>query len=127
MKHHWFNSTPFLSLTFVFFYSDQNKLRHETFRIVLIRGILVRSCQHTLSRQIMRNGEPSTTNTGKSNNHRMFQQLDSHKQQTIQTTRVQDLDNRPCEDNAHESVLTHEMTVIDPSENRSTYEHNTLR
>ena len=72
--------------------------------------------QRTLSRQIMRNWEPWTTNTGKSNNHRMFQQLSFHKQQTIKTVRVQDLDPSPCVDNAHESVLTHEMTAIEPSE-----------
>ncbi len=45
----------------------------------------------------MRNWEPWTTNTGKSNNHRILQQLVFHKQQTIQTTRVQDLDPRSCQ------------------------------
>ena len=72
--------------------------------------------QRTISRQIMRNWEPWTTNTGKYNNHRMFQQLVFHKQQTIKDTRVQDLDPRTCGDNGHESVLTHEMTSIQPSE-----------
>ena len=72
--------------------------------------------QRTLSRQIMRKWEPWTTNIGKSNNHRMLQQLVSHKRQTIKATRVQDLDPRPCADNAHESVLAHEMGAIEPTE-----------
>jgi hypothetical protein len=46
----------------------------------------------------------------------MLQQLVFHKNQTIKTTRVQDLDPRPCTNNAHESVLSHEMTDIEPSE-----------
>jgi hypothetical protein len=72
--------------------------------------------QCTLSRQIMRKWEPWTTNIGKSNNHRMLQQLAFHKHQTIKATRVQDLDPRSCADNVHESVLTHEMGTIEPSE-----------
>jgi hypothetical protein len=64
----------------------------------------------------MRKWEPWTTNTGKSNNHKMLQQLAFHKKQTIKATRVQDLDPRPCADNAHESVLAHEMAAIEPSE-----------
>ena len=76
--------------------------------------------QCTLSRQIIRNWEPWTTNTGKSNNnHRMIQQLVFHKQQCIKTTNIQDLDPRPCANNVHESVLTHEMTAIEPIENPS--------
>jgi hypothetical protein len=46
----------------------------------------------------------------------MLQQLAFHKQQTVKAARVQDLDPRPCSDNVHESVLAHEMTVIEPSE-----------
>ncbi len=46
----------------------------------------------------------------------MLQQLAFHKRQTIKSTRVQDLDPRPCADNVHESVLAHEMTVIELSE-----------
>ena len=46
----------------------------------------------------------------------MLQQLAFHKRQTIKATRIQDLDPRPCADNAHESVLVHEMTVIEPTE-----------
>ena len=72
--------------------------------------------QRTLSRQIMRKWEPWTTNIGKSNNHRMFQQLVFHERQTIKATRFQDLDPRPCADNAHESVLAHEMAAIEPTE-----------
>jgi hypothetical protein len=70
----------------------------------------------TLSRQIMRKWEPWTTNIGKSNNHRMIQHLSFHKTQTIKVTMVQDLDPRSSTDNTHESVLTDEMTVIQPSE-----------
>ena len=72
--------------------------------------------QRTLSRQIMRKWEPWTTNIAKSNNHRMLQQLAFHKRQIMKSVRVQDLDPRPCPDNVHESVLTHEMTVIEPTE-----------
>ena len=46
----------------------------------------------------------------------MLQQLAFHKRQTIKATRVQDLDPRPCADNAHESVLAHEMAAIEPTE-----------
>ena len=46
----------------------------------------------------------------------MLQQLAFHKRQTIKATRIQDLDPRPCADNAHESVLAHEMTSIEPTE-----------
>ena len=46
----------------------------------------------------------------------MLQQLDFHKQKVIKTTRVQDLDPMTCVDTTHESVLTHEMTSIEPSE-----------
>ncbi len=46
----------------------------------------------------------------------MLQQMVFHKRQTIKVTRVQDLDPRPSDDNDHESVLTHEMTTIEPSE-----------
>ena len=70
----------------------------------------------TLSRQIIRKWEPWKTNIAKSNNHRMIQQLTFHKRQTIKDTRVQDLDPRSCVDNDHESVLTHEMEDIEPTE-----------
>ena len=72
--------------------------------------------QSTISRQIMRNWEPSTTNTGKSHNHRMIQQLTFHKHQTIKGTRVQVLDPSPCTDNDHQSALPHEMSTIEPNE-----------
>ena len=72
--------------------------------------------QSTLSRQIMRKWEPWKTNIGKSNNHRMLQQLAFHKRQTIKPTRIQDLDPRSWTDNVHESVLTHEMEDIEPTE-----------
>ena len=75
--------------------------------------------QRTLSRQIMRNWEPWTTNNGKSNNHRILQQLAFHKQQIIKTTSVQDLDPRSSSNNPHESVLTHEMEAIEQGENPS--------
>ena len=38
-------------------------------------------------------------------------------QKTIPTTSVHDLDQRPCADNAHVSILPHEMTAIEPVEN----------
>jgi hypothetical protein len=39
-------------------------------------------------------------------------------QKTIPTTTIQDLDPRPCTDNAHASVLPLEMTAIsEPDEN----------
>jgi hypothetical protein len=47
----------------------------------------------------------------------MTQQLDFHTQQTIQVTSVQDLDPRACTDSTHETVLPHEMTVIETGEN----------
>ena len=46
----------------------------------------------------------------------MLQQLAFHKRQTIKSTRVQDLDPRSYTDNAHESVLAHEMSDIEPTE-----------
>jgi hypothetical protein len=78
----------------------------NSFRSVLSRGILVGHATIAVR----------TTNTGKSNNHRMIQQLVFHKQQTIKASRVQDLDPRTCADNAHESVLAHEMAAIEPRE-----------
>jgi hypothetical protein len=50
--------------------------------------------QNTISRQIMRNWEPWSTNTGKSNNHRMLQQLAFHKQQTIKATTLTETHTR---------------------------------
>ena len=41
----------------------------------------------------------------------MLQQLAFHAQQTVQATIP------PCADNAHASVLPHEMMVIEPGEN----------
>ena len=41
----------------------------------------------------------------------MLQQLAFHAQQTVQAT------ISPCADNAHASVLPHEMMVIEPGEN----------
>ena len=46
----------------------------------------------------------------------MIQQLAFHKRKTIKSTRVQDLDPRPCADNSHEFVLAHEMAAIEPTE-----------
>ena len=40
-------------------------------------------------------------------------------QQSIKSTSIQDLDPRPYANNAHESVLAHEMADIEPSENPS--------
>ena len=57
--------------------------------------------------------------TEKSNNHRMLQQLVFHKQQIVKDTSVQDLDQRPCANDDHTSVLAYEMTAIEPGENSS--------
>ena len=46
----------------------------------------------------------------------MLQKLAFQERQTIKSTRVQDLDPSPCADNVHESVLTHEMVAIEPTE-----------
>ena len=78
--------------------------------------VVLSPSHHTISRQIMRNWEPWKTNIDKSNNHRMLQQLAFHKQQTIKATIFQDLDPRPCANNAHSSVLAHEMADIEPGE-----------
>ena len=64
----------------------------------------------------MRKWEVWKTNIEKSNNLRILQQLSLHVQQTIQATSVQDLDRRLCSDNAHVSVLPHEMVTIEPGE-----------
>ena len=45
--------------------------------------------------------------------------LTFHKQQSIRTTSVQDLDPRSFTNNVHVSVLVHEMSVIEPAENPS--------
>ena len=48
----------------------------------------------------------------------MLKQLVFHKQKIISVTSVQDLNPRPCADNAHASVLPLEMTAIsEPDEN----------
>ncbi len=44
-------------------------------------------------------------------------QLTFHSQKTIPGTCVEDLDPRPCDENVHESVLSFEMTAIEPDEN----------
>ncbi len=49
----------------------------------------------------------------------MIQQLVFHKQQIVKTTSEQDLDPRPSTNNDHVSVLTYEMTTIEPRENPS--------
>jgi hypothetical protein len=60
--------------------------------------------QRVLSRQMMRNWEIWNTNIQKSNNNRMLQRLAFHAQKTIPAISVQDLNPRPCADNAHASV-----------------------
>jgi hypothetical protein len=75
--------------------------------------------QLTLSRQIIRYWEPWKTSIGKSNNHRILQQLVFHKHQIIKATSVQNLDPRTCANNDHVSVLVHEVTAIEPGENPS--------
>jgi hypothetical protein len=43
----------------------------------------------------------------------MLQQLAFHAQKIIPATSVQDLNPRPCADNAHASVLPFEMAAIE--------------
>jgi hypothetical protein len=73
--------------------------------------------QHVLSRQMMRNWQVWNTNIQTSNNPRMMHQLTFHSQKTIPGTCVEDLDPRPCDENVHESVLSFEMTTIEPRQN----------
>ena len=49
--------------------------------------------------------------------HSIIEQLAFHAQPSVQDTSAQDLNPRPCADNAHKSVLVHEMMVIEPGEN----------
>ncbi len=73
-------------------------------------------CQRAISKQMMKKWEPWDTNTRKSNNSRMLQQLDFHTQQITKATSTQDLDPRPLANNEHPSVLPFEMYVIEPGE-----------
>ena len=72
--------------------------------------------QRALSKQMMKNWEPWDKNMRKSNNHRMLQQLAFHTQQTLKATSTQDLDPRPLANNAHPSVLPHELYALEPGE-----------
>jgi hypothetical protein len=56
------------------------------------------------------------TNIQKSNNNRMSKQLGFHSQKIIPATSIQDLNPRPCADNAHTSVLPFEIAVIEPGD-----------
>ena len=47
----------------------------------------------------------------------MIQQLTFHTQKTIPATCMDDLYPRPCTDNVHTSVLSYEITDIEPGEN----------
>jgi hypothetical protein len=49
--------------------------------------------------------------------HSIIEQLAFHAQPSVQDTSAQDLNPRPCADNARKSVLVHEMMVIEPGEN----------
>ncbi len=42
--------------------------------------------------------------------------MDFHDQKFIPDTSVQDLNPRPCVDNTHTSILSFEMTVIEPGD-----------
>jgi hypothetical protein len=72
--------------------------------------------QLTLSRQMMRDWEVWNTNIHKSNNHRMLQELAFHAQKTVPATSIQDLNPRPCADNAHTSVMSFEVEAIEPGD-----------
>ncbi len=73
-------------------------------------------CQRAISKRMMKKWEPWDTNTRKSNNSRMFQQLAFHTQQITKATSTQDLDPRPLANNDHPSVLPFEMYVIESGE-----------
>jgi hypothetical protein len=68
---------------------------------------------------MMRDWEVWNTNIQKSNNHRMLHQSTFYTQQTVKTTSTQDLDPRPLSNIDHESVLPHEMYVLEPGETPS--------
>jgi hypothetical protein len=72
--------------------------------------------QRAISKQMMKKWEPWETNTQKSNNPRMLQQLAFHTQQIIKATSTQDLDPRPLANYDHPSVLPFEMYAIEPGE-----------
>jgi hypothetical protein len=77
---------------------------------------VVQPSQRVLSKQMMKKWEPWETNTLKSNNSRMLQQLALHTQQITETTSTQDLDPRPLTNNDHRSVLPFEMYTIQSGE-----------
>ncbi len=72
--------------------------------------------QRAISKQMMKKWEPWDTNTRKSNNSRMLQQLAFHTQQITKATSTQDLDPRPLANNDHPSVLPFETYAIEPGE-----------
>ena len=67
----------------------------------------------------MRPWEPWTTLIASSHNTGMLEQLVFRTPMTIPATNEQDLNPRPCADNAHPSVLAHEMMAIEPGETPS--------
>jgi hypothetical protein len=73
-------------------------------------------CQRSISKQMMKKWEPWDTNTRKSNNSRILQQLVFHTQQITKATSTQDLDPRPLTNNDHPSVLPFEMYSIESGE-----------
>ena len=75
--------------------------------------------QRSLSRQIMKAWAPWTEVIASSQNSRMLEQLTLRTPLTIDATKEQDLDPRPCSNIEHPSVLAHEMMKIEPGEKPS--------
>ena len=78
--------------------------------------LVIPPLQRALFKKMMKNWEPWDKNMRKSNNHRMLQQLAFHTQQTLKATSTQDLDPRPLANDAHPSVLPHELYALEPGE-----------
>ena len=72
-----------------------------------------------LSRQIMKTWVSWSEVISSSQNSRMLEQLTLLTPLTIDVTKEQDLDPRPCSNIDHPSVLAHEMMAIEPGEKPS--------
>jgi hypothetical protein len=75
--------------------------------------------QRSLSWQIMKARAPWSEVMASSQNSRMLEQLTLRTPLTIDATKEQDLDPRPCSYIEHPSVLAHEMMKIEPGEKPS--------
>jgi hypothetical protein len=75
--------------------------------------------QRSLSRQIMKAWAPWTEVIAFSQNSRMLEQLTLRTPLTIDASKEQHLDSRPCSNIEHPSVLAHEMMAIESGEKPS--------